>query len=166
MSLESPKTGMRNWRIGNWGTDGVFLNIGIWKSNKSSLALTPLTGFRHMICDNCYPTHCPGDNLGNVADEYSKTYPAVVGDHAPLQWWPALNDCKSPKVHNPHPHRTELPAGHHSVPQQPLHPLSSPAHLSFSYASCPKGLESHHHRTPDARAFPSRLRSTALSLLP
>lgn len=121
-----------------------------------------------MICDNPFPTYCPGDNLGNLADEYSKTYPAVVGDPAPLQWWPVLNDCRSPKVHNPHLHRAEddLPAGHHSVPQQPLYPLSSLAHLSFSYASIPKGLESHHHRTPDVPAFPSRLRSMALSLLP
>lgn len=55
-----------------------------------------------MICDNLYSTHCPGDNLGNVVDEYSKT-PAifktpVAGDHTPLQQRPVLNGCRSPKV--------------------------------------------------------------------
>lgn len=144
---------MRNWGMGTRGTLFFFIfNIGIRKSNKFSLVFTPLTSFRPMICDNSYPTHYPGDNLGNVADEYSKT-PAVVGDHT-LQWWPALNGCRSPKVHYPHLHRAEddLPAGYHSVPQKLLHRLSSPAHLSFSYAFIPKGLESHYHRTPDALA--------------
>lgn len=58
------------------------------------------------------------------------------------------------------------PARHHGVLQQLLHPLSSPAHLSFSYSFTPKGWSSHHHRTPDAPEVPGRLRSTALSLLP
>lgn len=162
------KTGMRYWDMGNWGTDFYFFfNTGIWKANMSSLVLTTLTGFRPMICDDLYSTHCPGDNLGNVVDEYSKT-PAVVGDHTPLQQCPVLNGCRSPKVHLPPPHRAEddLPARHHSVPQQLLHTLSSLAHLSFSYSFTTKVLGSHHHRTPDAPAVPGRLRSTALSLLP
>lgn len=92
----------------------------------SSLVLTILTGFRPMFCDNLYSAHCPGDNLGNVVDEYSKT-PAVAGDRAPLQQRPVLNGCRSPKVHHPPPHRAEddLPARHHGAPQQLLHTLSS-----------------------------------------
>lgn len=157
------KLGYGELRHGFW----FFINFSIWKLNESSLVLTPLTHFRPMICDNPCPTHCLGDNLGNVADEYSKT-PAVVGDHAPLQWWPALNVCRCPKDHHPHPHRAEddLPAGHHSVPQPLLHPLSSLTHLNFSYSFTPKGLGSHQHRTPDASTVHGRLRSTALSLLP
>lgn len=128
---------------------------------------SPHRRFRPMICDNPYPTHCPGDNSGDVVDEYSKI-PAAVGDHTPLRQRLALNGCRNPKVHNRHQHRAEddLPAGHHGVPQQLLHPFSSLAHLSFSYSFTPKGMGSHHHRAPDTPAVPGRLRSTALSLLP
>lgn len=78
---------MRNWGMVNWGMEYFFfLSIGIWKLHEYSLFVTPLISqvFRPMTCDNPCPTHCPGDNLGNVADEYSRTQPAVVGDHTPL----------------------------------------------------------------------------------
>lgn len=110
MSLACPKTGMRKRGMGKWGTDFYFffLDIGIWKLNKSSLVLLPSQVLHQWSVTNPYPTHYPGDNLGNVVDEYSKT-PAGVGDHAPLQRCPALNGCRSPKVHHPHPYRAEDP---------------------------------------------------------
>lgn len=102
-----------------------FLNIGIWKLNKSSLVLIPLAGFTPMICDNPYLTHYPGYNLDNVLDEYSKT--PAVGDHAPFApAWPALNGCRSPKVYHPHPHRAEDPCRTpQSAPATPTAPLQS-----------------------------------------
>lgn len=68
----------------------------------------------------------------------------------------ALKGCRSPKVHHPHPQKAEddLPVRNHGGSQQLLHPLSSLAQLSFSYSFTPKGLGSHHHRTPDAPAVP------------